>query len=287
MTDAPEDDAIAKALARKTCPHCGAVLSRHQAISPGHCGAPDCMARHLAQAAEQREVDRAAEFVARRQEVTAQVPAALARAAAALEVEPEALTVAVLPYQNRPVTPTPDATRARFEEHLDAILSRVFNEPDTVMTMAPRSNPAPEPEIVDVACAACQGFCCLRGGGDNHAFLTAQTLLQVVETDPELTPEALREVYVSALPEASVEGSCVYHGAAGCTLPRSHRAALCNRFHCHEIHALHDQTGGRADLPIAMVGQGDGPPRKIIAYDATRGGVRGVEILEPAQRTVP
>jgi hypothetical protein len=52
---------------------------------------------------------------------------------------------------------------------------------------------------------------------------------------PGLSDTALIRAYVSAIPDRGVIGSCVFHGARGCTLQRDLRAELCNSYYCNGL----------------------------------------------------
>jgi hypothetical protein len=85
------------------------------------------------------------------------------------------------------------------------------------------------------ACAMCQGLCCNRGG-ETYAFLSPDELAIQLKASPQLSPDELLAEYFAALPELSMEKSCVYHGEQGCVLPRPRRARLCNSYFCNGIY---------------------------------------------------
>jgi len=63
-------------------------------------------------------------------------------------------------------------------------------------------------------------------------------MARVLRGHPDLTPVAVVRRYLDAVAPESVVGSCLYHGRQGCTLPRTLRADLCNRFHCNGLRAF-------------------------------------------------
>jgi hypothetical protein len=79
-------------------------------------------------------------------------------------------------------------------------------------------------------CATCRGYCC-RGGGDS-GYIYASTVRRVRERLPDLGAQELVEQSVNAVPEHGVAGSCIFHGAQGCALPRELRAQICNTYFC-------------------------------------------------------
>lgn len=272
MYDDDEIQAAKKALAKNACAYCGMAISAHQVIHPGHCGAQNCVASHAVSGFDQREHQRKQDYAARQENVQAKAGAQLATAAKVLDQNVDDVLIAVVPFQNASLVPMPETRRTAFEAHVEDIVENAFAAgPDDISMLNYLPGTAAEPSIIAAGCAACQGFCCQRGGGDKHAFLTRQTIYHMRDNDPDLEPEAVIQHYLDALPETSVQGSCVYHGAQGCTLQRKWRSSVCNVFHCHDIHALHELTGGRSDVPLAIIGVEEDAPGKVIAFDAALG----------------
>ena len=144
-----------------------------------------------------------------------------------------------MPYQNKPVVALPEDRRARFLAHLEAILTEAFTVAVLDILEDPQfdKDDAPETPVMAAGCATCQGRCCEEGAG-NNAFLTATTFNTLRSRAPELTRDDIREIYVSALPEASAKGGCVYQGPVGCVLERRQRAQICNSYHCGGLKKL-------------------------------------------------
>ena len=262
----------ARALAAISCPYCQKVISSHEVISPGHCGGNTCFLAHLNKTVKAREDLRRSDYQDRQNCAKAQVAEKLRGAAGFHSAEVDDLLVAVVPYQNEPVEPLGAEQKAAFEAHLNSVVKEAFEaNPGDILMLNYIQKTDAEPEIIDAGCAACQGFCCKRGGGDNHAFLTRQTVYHLRNTKPELEPEEIVEHYLNALPVQSVRGACVFQSEIGCTLEREWRAALCNSFHCHDLHAMHDLTDGRADVPLAIVGINDDTAENVVAFGAEKG----------------
>jgi hypothetical protein len=85
----------------------------------------------------------------------------------------------------------------------------------------------------DAACGVCWGACCAYGG--NSAFIDGATVRRLRSARPELTDAQVIEHYLNAVPERTVENSCILHGQAGCALPREQRSAICNDFWCRPV----------------------------------------------------
>src|SRR3954470_12384903 len=72
------------------------------------------------------------------------------------------------------------------------------------------------------ACTLCRGWCC-KGGGD-HGYLDEPTLARVRADRPGLSAWAIVRLYLMHVPETGYAGSCLFHGARGCTLERALRS---------------------------------------------------------------
>lgn len=171
---------------------------------------------------------------------------------------------ALAPFIDLPLRPLPEDRRAAFVDHLTEIIDAAFATADGISPTLepPEDDPdyttrlaheTPEPFVLNAACIACQGDCCTLGGG-RHAFLTKETITYQRWRDPEITKEALTERYLSAFPEVSVIGSCVYHGPQGCTLDRPLRANICNSFQCLARRELADAVARRPGTGAVVAG---------------------------------
>ena len=88
-------------------------------------------------------------------------------------------------------------------------------------------------DVVRAGCTACQGHCC-RGGGD-HAYLDDRTMARVRHDNPELNAAQVIALYTGSVASDGYEGSCLFHGRAGCTLAKPLRAELCNTYYCNGL----------------------------------------------------
>jgi hypothetical protein len=80
------------------------------------------------------------------------------------------------------------------------------------------------------ACAACRGYCC-RNGCDS-AYLDAKAIAGISGSLPHLARDELLAAYAGAVPQMSYEGSCIFHTAQGCNLPRQMRSPVCLAYYC-------------------------------------------------------
>ena len=208
-------------------------------------------ARLLAQAE-----DRAAAHALREQEVSQSLP------------------VVLVPSNGRPLVPLPAASREAFLQQLREVVGRVFETPrrDNAQAMSAEAAEARvsagevagaaiegslSPAMVGAACAACRGHCCNDGG--THAFLKADSLVRVRAQHAESAADdasVLVARYERHLPARHHRGSCVFHAAGGCALPRALRSNLCNRYQCDGLTRLQGALG-RAGATSAYVGIAD------------------------------
>jgi hypothetical protein len=167
---------------------------------------------------------------------------------------PDSLVEITVPYQNRPLEPPSPERVRRLRRHLLESLHdlRAAERPDRLVQ--PRA-PKPSEDVAAVlraGCAACQGHCCLGGG--EHAWLDERTMARVRRERPELNAPNLIAAYVRQVASLSYAGSCLFHGAAGCTLEPGLRAELCSSYYCNGLQAFLNR------LPM----QSKGTPRVVI-----------------------
>lgn len=186
--------------------------------------------------------------------------------ALAHDADARPLPVILLPANTRALAPLAVGEREAFRTRLRATLQDARAPTcDAVRPAADRATDAVavrDVAVRDVAarhaacCAVCAGACCLAGG--TRAHLDAATL-QRVRRSRRLAhlpadDAALEALYVAHLPATHVSGSCVCHGPMGCTLPRSLRSDLCNRYQCGALTQLDRAlaaTGGDAAFVVA------------------------------------
>ena len=236
------------------CPFCKTRITIHQTFNPGHCGTPECRHKHAATAAKLRH--EAKKKLDRERRETALRHGELARPAiaAAFEADPDAVLIAVVPYQNNPIVPLPKAARDSFLAHLETTVAAAHN----AVMQSPSGKPI-EPSQVqmplaveEAGCMACQGSCC-REGRDTDAFLSQGCLEDIVRANPMLSADDVMAVYAGAIPEKSVENACIYQTEQGCNLPRNWRSETCNTFKCGPLRQLSDIAAEKAESPIGII----------------------------------
>jgi hypothetical protein len=126
-----------------------------------------------------------------------------------------------------------------------------MDDPDRPVPETPES-PVDATPLVRAACAACRGGCCESGA--DHAYLYPDHFRRLLRKHPGKSKEEFLREYLSRLPAASTQGSCIYHSEAGCTLPRELRSNLCNTFRCGDLEELlAAQPSEGAPLPVLVV----------------------------------
>jgi hypothetical protein len=131
----------------------------------------------------------------------------------------------IVPRSDRALSPTPPERIEKLRERLAAILTRMrTNEPASSVRPGPDGFAA---RVAASACTLCKGWCCKNG--DDDGFLDEATLARVW---PGMTAAAIVHMYVERVPNIGYEGSCIFHGEKGCTLPRDLRSNVCNVYFC-------------------------------------------------------
>lgn len=164
--------------------------------------------------------------------------------------------VVLMPANMRGLVPLPAAARDGFRAHLATVVAEAFVRPlrDNAAPMSAQEaserddagetlsrDPGLPAHMVQGSCATCRGSCCTAGG--TRAFLTADAVHRVRAQRLTLgehapAPAVITALYESALPAEHYEGSCVFHARMGCTLQRTLRSNLCNRYQCGELTQL-------------------------------------------------
>lgn len=257
------------------CRYCGIGLDRLRA-GLGWCGGTTCSVRHrneVVHAVYKQKWDDHVEQLER--EVDRHGPEILA-GARMLGRDIGDLPIGLVPRQTRPMARLPDDRRRAFVDHVRSVVEASFQEEEKPKERSGRvATEDAEPDKTSSACAICQGHCCILGGAAN-AFLTSQTIDHVRCANPDLTATEIIETYENAVPDESVEDSCIYHGPMGCVNDRAWRADVCNTFQCHGKRRATDhmyETGRDTVLWIGVEKVGTGSA--VAAFDP-EGGFRRV-----------
>jgi hypothetical protein len=143
--------------------------------------------------------------------------------------------VVTVPYLDGTLEPPPPERVRALKKHLVQSLRdlRGARRPDKLIQ---KSTPEPvgfTASVLSAGCATCRGQCCTGGG--NHAYIDERTMARVRRGNPDLDARAVIRLYVERLAPRSYRGSCLFHGASGCTLGRALRAELCNAYYCNGL----------------------------------------------------
>ncbi len=239
----------ASRIVRRHCGCCGDELDAHQAFSSGVCDRQRCRDWKIEQVGVALLERRRREIRERLFEETAP---SVEAAAAAIGADPASVVRAAVQWQSGRVEPLPEERRAGFELHLRWIVDEAFAAPVPVEDAARRAAiEAGEAPVLAAACALCRGKCCDRGG--RTAMLDEEDIGRWRRREPEAGPEQVIAAYMDALPGETVAGSCVFLGAAGCTLPRAMRNDWCNASQCRERAHLEGALAEGDDAGVVMV----------------------------------
>jgi hypothetical protein len=220
----------------------------------GVCAATEC--RRAWVAMRRRDaLRRAAEARARRtrevrlafEEEARGVRALRARALGVSEATAAARPVVPIPSYAERTTPLPAMRRRRLRAHLEEVVVEALRLRAAGTAGPPAPPEAPPPALAAAfgrACAHCRGHCCRHGA--EHAYVREDTILRYLGAHPDATVDTVLAEYMQHVGARSYRGSCVYHGARGCTLPRTLRADICNRFLCDGLKELRDACEGGA-----------------------------------------
>lgn len=275
----PIDDATfvsstAERIAQTECKVCGGALTIHQGLGSGVCDKPECKQAMIDDAIEHRisrhrrlfpwEVEAAIEHLAE--------PIAEARKAIGSEDGSDVVT-SIVPYQNTPVVPLPDARKEAFEAHLRSVVAKSFDNEMRPPDMERRAFlEKPHHDVMNTACMTCQGWCCKSGG--DKAYLGRVDIDQWRIKNPEDGPDDIIDFYLSQLPDASVDGHCVMQGPEGCVMDRSVRANICNHHLCSGLRmaeqGLHESETGRV---IYISRNDDMEPVRVMGWSPQTGAV--------------
>jgi hypothetical protein len=108
-------------------------------------------------------------------------------------------------------------------------------------------------------CALCRGRCC-RFGLDGRAFLEPQHLRAWLARHPGAAWADAVDHWLGFIGAEHLRGSCLFHGRAGCTLPRERRSDVCNQFACDALEQARDVAA--ADRRAVVVA-GIAAPREL------------------------
>lgn len=188
------------------------------------------------------------------------------------------LPVVMIPANTRETVGLPDTSREQFLETLTATIRAAFTLPTGAVCIPETSRALQLPVAAPLGfgCTLCRGECCTAGG--NHAFLRADTIERMRREHPELSAEALGALYERELPARHYRGSCVYHTADACALPRALRSDLCNRYICSGLSRVQAAVDSSA-LGAVYVAAADSVHLRRMAI-VSEGGSRAVPLVE-------
>jgi hypothetical protein len=243
------------------CSWCGQALSALRAMRRDVCERPSCLLQF-----EARELRTARTEVARglRQQ---QLHALGTARADALRV------LWIMPHDSRLVA-LPADVKAQHQAYLQDLVTGVGAAEAAPADAASQGGPVSHAE--GSLCGWCAGRCC-RFGRTKNAYLALPHLRRWQQAHPDSTLQDAAAAYADRLPAQHVEGSCVYHGARGCTLDRTMRSEICNLYTCDGLHDLQQRRavdrrddwlfvqGQRAEVVSTLLCADPGPAAAAVA----------------------
>lgn len=199
--------------------------------------------------------------------------------------ESDSFRLTVVPAATARLVNLPERRRRALRDHVNALIGQTAGLPAPPPPVEEPASPPTEREsqvqaVLGRACACCQGFCC-EGGGD-RAYLTVETIQRYRAAHPGQRPRDILAAYLERVGHRTVEGSCVYHQAEGCALPRALRADLCNRHFCKALVEFQRDLPATGPIRGFFVAADYGVLHAAtLVHDAQALVVQGVKELEP------
>ena len=254
------------------CRACGQRVERNTAaVRNGYCTALACETERVRVATDAILSREWTGFRERTRAVLTRAAPAIAAVASEAGRSVEDFALMAIPHQPAGQTDLTVERRAEFLAHLDRSIEEAFRgPPPDAPTSHRRRIDAEEAPLVEAACTTCRGRCC-EPGADHHGFVNADTIRQYRAYHPELGADAVRGAYAERLPDRHTEGSCIFHGAQGCTLDRTQRAEICNLHHCRALAFLLDVGHGSGAGPSLIVASDGEDDQEIAVFSREAG----------------
>lgn len=214
------------------CTECRQPLSALRARQRTVCERPACL-----QQADARETRAARGAAAARLQQDLAGTLGPARAAA--------LTVLWIRPHEAQAQPLPPALREQLQQHLLGLADSEGAGDSPPAELASQAGPVSTAEWA--LCGWCGGRCC-RYGGEENGYIRLNHLRRWQQDHPGSTLHDAAQAYIDRLPEQHVASSCAFHGLQGCTLDRTMRSEVCNRFACDGLRELQLQVASTADV---------------------------------------
>jgi len=248
----------------RRCKFCARPLTVHEVARRSVCARAECQRQLvLHDATEWTEIR-----YRRRQELAIQAFEATRPATARRAMT----TVLPIPRLNSRPGPVTRTRRHRFAHRLIGLIRELASQaalaaPPERETASPAASDPAEVKLAAAACATCRGRCCQYGA--DHAFIDLEALQRQRRSDPHVTGRELLDRYLSHIPAAATQGSCLYHSASGCGLPRSLRSSTCEQYLCEDVRRVLSAATVPAPprLWLAAINDGDSTPSRTRYFD--------------------
>lgn len=172
---------------------------------------------------------------------------------------PEKVDLVVLPAMTVRMEPVTGARKDRLAASIDAEFYARKDRTKVRQTATPLDDAS-----LLAVCRTCRGACCKAG--EDHAFLTRAVLSRVKREQRMATDASLLESYLDRVPTDARAGSCIYHGAMGCALPRAMRSETCNRFLCLPLKQLGRDFSSDGYAQLAVSSDAEDADRMLLLF---------------------
>ena len=135
------------------------------------------------------------------------------------------------PFLGRELEKVSKADVDALQQHLKVNLTNIPLSGDLKQRNQRSEASYPPSKLLTALCASCGGNCC-QHGLKNHAYLKQDDLAAFKQDYPNLSSADIADEYIKKIPVEHAKGGCLFHGRAGCTLPRKMRSHTCNSFLC-------------------------------------------------------
>ena len=255
------------------CVVCGRPLSAGE-LPTQACATPACQraavadrARHIYEQNQARDAALIQQEIQRATQLRDRVMSAFGLR------EPDMFPLVVIPASTARIVNLPKRRRRAFRDHVDSLVSQADGLSEAPLATEESTSPlavlaSEVGAILGKACACCKGFCC--GGGGDDAYLNVETIRRYRAANPDQRPSEVLAAYLERVGGRTVEGSCIYHQADGCALPRAMRADICNRHFCKALLEFQRDLPAKGPIRAFFVAASDGAVRTAALVSETQ-----------------
>lgn len=183
--------------------------------------------------------------------------------------DPERYDILALPSMRRRLRQVSARRKRGLREHLQGLVAPTSAQDASAPALAASAPDEPasiHARVSSQSCGSCRGFCCTNGGNRN-AYIDAGIVARYRAEHPEHSASEVVDAYINRVGDRAYQDSCLYHGPAGCTLPREMRSDTCNNFYCASLTAFRSHAADATETSLFVVvknGQGQRQGRFVV-----------------------